>query len=321
MKALRFARTGTLDSLSYDEIPAPVPAQDEVRVKVHAASVNPSDVKNVLGKFSYTTLPRTPGRDFSGVVVDGPTHLVGTEVWGSGKELGFTRDGSHAEFLTVPAAGVSRKPHNLTFGQAASCGVPYLTALEALDRGGVHTDTTVLIIGLGAVGKAALALAQARGARVAVAARRPAHLEQAARQGVATIALTKRDGFPAAAREHFTDGAEVVFDTTGYWLPSAVSVLATGGRICVIAAPANGFECIPVLDLYRRGGTIVGVNSLLHDSVASAAVLDTLRSAFESNALPLPGATVGRPPELGIQTYRDIHGGAGDKFVLEFAGA
>ncbi|MGD1703094.1 alcohol dehydrogenase catalytic domain-containing protein [Dapis sp. BLCC M229] len=68
-------------------------------VEIHAASINPSDVKNILGVMENTTLPRTPGRDFVGVVVPGAPNLIGTEVWGTGGDIGFIRDGSHASHL------------------------------------------------------------------------------------------------------------------------------------------------------------------------------------------------------------------------------
>ncbi len=77
MHALQFSTTGDLAALSLVELPAPVAAADEVLVQVKAAGLNPSDVKNVLGRFPYTTLPRIPGRDFAGVIVDGPAALVG----------------------------------------------------------------------------------------------------------------------------------------------------------------------------------------------------------------------------------------------------
>lgn len=70
MKALQFDRTGDLAALELVDMPDPLPAADEVRVEIRAAGLNPSDVKNVLGRFPYTTLPRVPGRDFAGVVVE-----------------------------------------------------------------------------------------------------------------------------------------------------------------------------------------------------------------------------------------------------------
>jgi len=82
MKALRFSKFGLPSVLHIEEIPRPVPREGEALVKVKAAAINPSDVKNVGGLFSGTTLPRTPGRDFSGVVVAG-TKSEGEEVWSS----------------------------------------------------------------------------------------------------------------------------------------------------------------------------------------------------------------------------------------------
>jgi NADPH:quinone reductase len=71
MRALRFARTGSLENLGVETIDRPVPRAGEVLVRVQAAAINPSDVKNVLGKMELTTVPRTPGRDFAGVVSRG----------------------------------------------------------------------------------------------------------------------------------------------------------------------------------------------------------------------------------------------------------
>ena len=151
MKALQFDKTGDLSSLRFVEVPTPVPGADEVLVQIKAAGLNPSDVKNVLGRFPYTTLPRIPGRDFAGVVVEGPQALIGQEVWGTGRELGFFADGSHAQFVKLPANGVARKPTHLSFAQAASLGVPYTTAWDALERSLVTAETRLLVIGGGAV--------------------------------------------------------------------------------------------------------------------------------------------------------------------------
>src|SRR5215471_9799028 len=113
MLALRFDKTGSLDALRISDIPKPAPGPDEVLVEVTAAAVNPSDIKNVLGGMHETTVPRTPGRDFAGTVVAGPPQLVGQSVFGSGGDLGFRRDGSHAEFVAVPEVSAVRKPGNL----------------------------------------------------------------------------------------------------------------------------------------------------------------------------------------------------------------
>ena len=71
-------------------------------------------------------------------------------------------------------------------------------------------------------------------------------------------------------------GADVIFDTTGLWLPAAVSALARLGRIAIIAAPVDGHVQLPALALYRKGGTVVGVNLLLYSFEASARMLEQL---------------------------------------------
>ena len=86
MKALRFDRFD-LSTLRVEEIPKPRPGAEEVLVRVRAASINPSDVKNVLGKFTATVLPRTPGRDLGGVVVSGDASMEGQEIWAAGEIL------------------------------------------------------------------------------------------------------------------------------------------------------------------------------------------------------------------------------------------
>src|SRR5579863_2560724 len=99
MRALRFHQFGDLGELKLEEVPEAAVGPDEVRVRIGAASINPSDVRNVEGKMEGTTLPRVPGRDFAGTVVDGPHELLGTAIWGTGGDIGFTRDGSHAESI------------------------------------------------------------------------------------------------------------------------------------------------------------------------------------------------------------------------------
>jgi threonine dehydrogenase-like Zn-dependent dehydrogenase len=117
VKALRFSKFGPPYVLTIEEIPRPEPRAGEALVQVKAAAINPSDVKNVAGHFPATTLPRTPGRDFSGIVVAGTTYQ-GQEVWSSGPGLGTTRDGAQSEYVTVPEEVLALKPRTLTLEQA-----------------------------------------------------------------------------------------------------------------------------------------------------------------------------------------------------------
>ena len=126
MRALRFTSFGDPSVLELAEVAVPAIAETTALVRVMAASINPSDVKNVAGAMKQTTLPRIPGRDFAGVVEAGPSEWIGAAVWGTGGDTGFTRDGTHAEVIAVPVVSLRRKHPQLRrggvgWGQLHSC--------------------------------------------------------------------------------------------------------------------------------------------------------------------------------------------------------
>lgn len=135
-------------------------------------------------------------------------------------------------------------------------------------------------------------------------------------QGIPSLLLDSAETLAAQVDEHFPGGAEVIFDTTGFWLPAAVSALATFGRIAIIAAPVDGHVQLPALALYRRGGSVVGVNSLLYDTVACAAMLRQFGQWFDDGRLPLPGGLREVPLSEGIQRYHEINEGSSEKIIL-----
>src|SRR5215213_6728135 len=149
MQAILIERFGDPSELRQTEVPRPDPGEGEVLIEVHAAAVNRSDVLNARGSFPFTTLPRIPGRDFAGVVVEGPQELLGTEVWGTGGgDLGFIRDGSHARYLAVPGNAVAPKSTTLSLEEAAASGLAYVTAGSAvIQLGNLSAGDTILVTG------------------------------------------------------------------------------------------------------------------------------------------------------------------------------
>src|SRR6266403_4631482 len=109
-------------------------APDDAVVEIRAAGVNPSDVKAATGLMPYAVFPRPPGRDFAGVVIDGPPEWVGREVFGSSGDLGIRRDGTHATHLVVEAAALVEKPSDISMDEAAGIGVPFVTAIDCFGR-------------------------------------------------------------------------------------------------------------------------------------------------------------------------------------------
>ena len=239
MRAMRFEAFGDPSVLNLAEVPAPtIDKKAAALVRVMAASINPSDVKNVAGAMKQTTLPRIPGRDFAGVVDAGPAEWIGAEVWGTGGDVGFTRDGTHAELLAVPTAGLRRKPSTLSFDEAASVGVNYMAAWCGIEAASLKAGEMVLLVGAGGgVGGAAAQIARRLGARVVGADNRMPRPD-APIQAIAEKLIIGAKDLPAEVRAATGGkGADVVLDLVGgVMFPSALKSLALRGRLVEIAA-------------------------------------------------------------------------------------
>src|SRR6267142_616845 len=213
--------------------------ENELLIEVKAAAVNPSDVKAATGLMPYAVFPRTPGRDYAGVVIDGPEGWIGREVFGSSGDRGIRRDGTHATHLAVEAEAVVEKPGSISWQEAAGIGVPFVTAMEGLRRAGIpKPDETVLVMGVnGKVGQAAVQIASWDGARVIGVVRRAEPYEGHANSPVDVIDASATD--VAARVRELTDGkgADIVFNTVGDpYFQAAHKALGLRGRQILIAA-------------------------------------------------------------------------------------
>jgi NADPH:quinone reductase len=315
MKALRLDAFGAVTALAITEMPTPARRPDEVLIEVRAASVSPFDVKNVTGLVPLITLPRVPGRDYAGVVRDGPSALVGREVWGTGGSLGLTHDGSHAQYLTVPVSAVREKPRRLDFAQAASVGVSYSAAWIGLSRAArLSPGEVVLIVGAsGSVGRAAAQIARWRGARVIGADRHPA--------GDGTVDdevnTTTQDLRKTVLELTRGKGADVVFDTVGGPLfDESLGSLRHRGRHVVISSVGERRVSFDLVDFYHQELTLHGVDTIKYDLTASAEILDELRTGFDTSVLTPPGLLT-FPLAAVAEAYQAVQAGtAGSKVVL-----
>lgn len=318
--ALRFAAFGGPEALRTERVAVAPPEAGEALVAVRAASVNPSDVKNVAGRMRQTVPPRTPGRDYAGVVVAGPAEWVGAEVWGSGGDIGFTRDGSHAEVLRLPVAALARKPANLSFEQAGAVGVNYVTALIGLDYAGLAKGETALVIGAsGGVGGAACGIAAGRGARVIAALRGVPPAESPARRATGEfIDLTEGDFAAHIAAMTGGRGVDVVYDCVGRpdLTEAALGALAFRGRLIAIAGTpgeAVKFELIP---FYRRECRLIGLDSLKRTAADCAPLMEALRPGFESGAYHAPAIAEAHKLADGARAYASVARGTRGRVVI-----
>src|SRR5206468_7125925 len=188
--------------------------ENELLIEVKAAAVNPSDVKAATGLMPYAVFPRTPGRDYAGVVIDGPTGWIGREVFGSSGDLGIRRDGTHATHLVVEAEAVVEKPNSISWEEAAGIGVPFVTAMEGLRRAGIpKAGETVLVMGVnGKVGQAAVQIASWHGARVIGVVRKAEPYEGHFNSQVEVIDASATDVASRVRELNGGRGADIVFN-------------------------------------------------------------------------------------------------------------
>lgn len=315
MQAILIERFGDPSELRQTEVARPDPGEGEVLVEVHAAAVNRSDVLNTRGSFPFTTLPRIPGRDFAGVVVEGPRELVGAEVWGTGGgELGFIRDGSHARYLAVSRNAVAPKSDTLSLEEAAASGLAYVTAGSALvELGGVSAGETILVTGAaGGVGSAAVMIARWKGARVIGAIKDESERATAERAGVEVIVDTSQEGVTDAVLAA-TDGGgvDLVLDAVGGPLfEPALNGLGEKGRMVIITTtPGKQHVSFNLLDFYRKGLRLYGLMTSFLDSEESAAILRSLGPGFDEGALRAPAIAERYPLERAGTAYARVESG------------
>jgi NADPH:quinone reductase len=311
MIALSFDRYGPPSVLSLIERDVPVPKQGEVLIEVKAASINPSDIRIVEGLFE-SPLPRIPGRDYAGTVVAGDVQ-VGLEVWGSGPRFGIDHDGAYAQYVAIPVDWISAKPSHLSMQQAASVGVPFITAWSALvTEGNIQEGETILIIGAaGAVGRAATQIAHWKGARVIPAIRAKGAIP------AGTIDTLTQD-IPAAVRELTGGkGVELVLDCVGGALfEPALTSLRLGGRHMVIVSKGTRRVTFNLTDFYHNRARLFGVDSLGLSGPEIAAIMDQLRPGFETGALR-PFDVTAWPLAQAVEAYSAAdRDGAAAKHVL-----
>ena len=295
--------------------------ESDVIVEIRAAAINPSDAKAAIGLMPHALFPRTPGRDYAGIVIAGPSDLIGKEVFGSSGELGISRDGTHATHLVVEAQALVEKPANISLAEAAGIGVPFVTAQEGFRRTGMpKPGETVLILGLnGKVGQAAAQIASWQGAKVIGVVRKDEPYAGHA-HGEVTVVDSSRVDVAATVRELTGGhGADIVYNTVGepYYEAGTKSLAHLGRQIFIASTRAT----VPfdIFAFYRGKHTFYGVDSLSLSSPDAAEILRDLVAGFASGALkpfPIqPDAIF--PLQRAAEAYVAALGSSRDRLVFQ----
>lgn len=240
MKAFVVDRYGRKQNLRFGEMPKPELREDDVLVRVHAASVNPLDSKIRDGEFKLILPYRLPlilGNDVAGVVVQVGSRVqrfkLGDEVHARPHH---DRIGTFAEFIAMNENDVAIKPRKLTMEEAASIPLVGLTAWQALiERGHLKAGQKVLIhAGSGGVGTLAIQLAKQFGAFVATTTS-TANIDLTKRLGADVVIDYRKDDFANVLRDY-----DIVLNSLGKeTLEKSLKVLKPGGKLISISGPPD----------------------------------------------------------------------------------
>lgn len=236
MRAAFYEKMGPArEVLMVGEMPDPAPAPGEVRVRIHASGVNPSDVKMRLGTGSAANqypriIPHSDGAGIVDAVGEGvPPSRVGERVWLWNAR--WNRPfGTAAEFVTLPDEQAVPLPGGVDIAVGACLGIPALTAWQAVETdGGVASGDWVLVNGgAGAVGHYAVQMARAKGALVIATVSSAAKAAHAKAAG-ADVTIDRKSEDVVAAVKRATGGKgvarviEVDFAGNVAWLPQVVA--------------------------------------------------------------------------------------------------
>ncbi|HTV99423.1 MAG TPA: NADP-dependent oxidoreductase [Streptosporangiaceae bacterium] len=223
------------------EVDVPAPSHGQVRIDVRASGMNPADAKHIAPGQHRSLLPLTIGMEVSGVVsaTGGGTDLS------VGDEVVTQVSGGYATALTVPAAGVYRRPARLTFPEAANLLLVGTTAADLLHTSGAAPGETILLHGAaGAVGVSALQQARALGVRV-VGTASPANFSFVERFGGVPVAYGP--GLLERVLAAAPEGLAAALDTVGSGEAGDVSLALVKARSRVVTiadgprAKADGY--------------------------------------------------------------------------------
>lgn len=238
MKAAYINRYGNIDDVQVSEQPKPSLSEDTVLVKVHAASINPLDIRVLEGEFKAILPVKFPfilGSDFAGTVIEVGSNVTqfkaGDEVYAK-----IDLNGAFAEYTVVQQSSLALKPKNISMELAASLPLVALTAWQALvEIAKVQSGQKVLIhAGSGGVGSIAIQLAKSLGAIVATTTSGK-NTRWVRELGADIIIDYKTADFEQELKDY-----DVVLDTQGgKTLEKSLNVVKRGGRIISISGPPD----------------------------------------------------------------------------------
>ncbi len=288
MRAVRFYEYGGPEVLRLEEVPAPVPVEEEVLLRVSATSIRRNDATMRAGQERYfrVSLPFQLGRESSGVVAAVGAGVVGwkegdeaitrnitpcgtcdncradlAEMCRSPRYQGVSSWGGYADYITVPARSLVSKPRGLAHDQAASFQGGTLTAWHNLiTQGRLQKGETVLIpSGNGALGSAAVSVAHYAGARVIATVRGPEKARRLTAFGADEVVDSTKENVTQRVKElTHGRGVDLIFETVGgAGFEQLATTIKPNGRIVVPGSASGETLSFKVSPLIFNQATVI----------------------------------------------------------------
>lgn len=331
MKAAIYERQGPASEvLSVQDLPDPKPGEGQVRVRIYASGLNPSDIKTRTG-FAGVPMPFprvTPHQDGAGIIDQVgpgvPAERVGERVWMYEAQT-RRATGTAAEYTVIPSENAVPLPENVSFEVGACLGIPALTAHRCLFSDGDLVGRRILVHGgAGAVGTAAILLAKWAGAWVATTVSRPEQ-EAIVRELGADLVINRHTEDVAALVKKATDDAGVQLivdvDLTAN-LATNMACLAPNGTMSAYATDdPKGILPVPFLSAMLRGFVIRFVFVYAMPSAARQLAIKAITACLSAGGYH-PKIALRLPLEKIAQAhYAQETGKTLGKIVLNIAGA
>lgn len=335
MHAVVIREPGGPEVLHYEEVPTPEPGFGEVRVRLRAAGINHRDVWVRRGSFGGLSGPVIPGSDGAGEIdLLGP----GVTQWQEGQKVVINPglscgtcvaclageqpscpryrilDGTYAEYVVVPAANLVAMPSGLTFTEAASIGVPFITAEDILIRAQALPGQTLFLWGAsGGLGVATLQLAKLRGLKVVAVTRHSGRGDKLKQFHADDVLLWdgSRDIAPEVLALTGQRGVDIVVDSLGQaTFAQSLDMVKRGGVVVTVGATTGGTVQYELGRVFRRRITVLGA------FMGQNAILGRLLPLFSRGVL-VPVIDHTYPLEQADQAHEQLDRGVFGKIILE----
>ena len=294
-RTIKFAEAGGPEVLEFVEVQAPAPGPNEVRIKVKAIGINRAEamwrvddyiepVKFPAGLgYEAAGIVDAVGKDVSGFAVGDDVNVI--------PSFSMNDYATYGEVILVPDYAVVRQPKALSFTEAASIWMMFVTAYGALieDAKVTKGDFVLIPAASSSVGLAAIQIANYAGATTIALTRTSTKKQQLLDAGAAHVIATEEvDLVGEVMRITNGQGARVAFDPVGGpGFPKLISALAFGGIIYIYGLLATGVTPLPVLEMIAKVPTIKAHNIWLTsgDETRRKAAIEFVTKGLQTGAL------------------------------------